>query len=110
MKKEVPQETFFDFFSPPQPIAEEDMDEEFDEDLRQHLEERIELDFEIGEALKEKIIPRAIDWYTGKALQYDDFQDDVFYFILFYFILFIYVFFSLNFLNNINQLSMMKKN
>lgn len=48
------------------------------------LDERLELDYQIGEDLKDRIIPRAIDFFTGKALQYedmdglddDDFEDD----------------------------------
>ncbi|CAG8592706.1 9929_t:CDS:2, partial [Racocetra fulgida] len=39
--------------------------EEDDDDL----DSRLELDYQIGEDIKEKLIPRAIDWYTGKALE-----------------------------------------
>lgn len=34
------------------------------------------MDYQIGEDIKEKIIPRAIDYFTGKALEYDMMEDD----------------------------------
>jgi hypothetical protein len=30
----------------------------------------------IGEEFKEKIIPRAVDYFTGKALEYEDFEEE----------------------------------
>ena len=27
--------------------------------------------------MKEKIIPRAVDWFTGEALQYEELEDDI---------------------------------
>ncbi|KAG0297360.1 hypothetical protein BGZ96_006739 [Linnemannia gamsii] len=68
VKKTVPAETFFSFFSPPVAPEEDDEDEEEDEDI----DERLEADYGLGEELKDSIIPRAVDWFTGKALQYQD--------------------------------------
>ncbi|KAJ3012892.1 UNVERIFIED_CONTAM: Nucleosome assembly protein 1-like 1 [Siphonaria sp. JEL0065] len=68
VKKTVPAPTFFSFFSPPKPPTEEDDEEELEEDIDQKLE----MDYELGEIIKEKIIPHAVDWFTGKALQYED--------------------------------------
>jgi nucleosome assembly protein 1-like 1 len=34
------------------------------------------LDYNIGEDIKEKLIPRAIDWYTGAALEYEEIDED----------------------------------
>ncbi|KAG0256679.1 hypothetical protein BG011_004372 [Mortierella polycephala] len=69
VKKTVPAETFFSFFTPP--VAPEDEDaEEMDED--EDLDEKLEADYGLGEELKDSIIPRAVDWFTGKALQYQD--------------------------------------
>ena len=82
VKRLVPTDSFFNFFSPPRPPT--DADDVDDEDL-DSLEERLELDYQIGEDLKDRIIPHAIDFFTGKALQYenpdewddeDDFEDD----------------------------------
>lgn len=39
----------------------------------------MELDYQLGEDIKEKLIPRAIDWFTGEALAFeelDDFEDE----------------------------------
>ncbi|KAJ1659733.1 histone chaperone [Dispira simplex] len=77
VKKTVPADSFFNFFQTlhmPEPNDEDD--EEFEE-----MQHRIEADYEIGEEFKEKIIPHAVDWFTGKALEYegldyDDYEDD----------------------------------
>ena len=78
MKRLVPTDSFFNFFSPPKPPRDDDEDEA-DEDELDSLEERLELDYQIGEDLKDRIIPHAIDFFTGKALQYenpDEWDDD----------------------------------
>jgi nucleosome assembly protein 1-like 1 len=36
----------------------------------------LEIDYQIGEDIKEKVIPRAIDYFTGKALEYDMLSED----------------------------------
>jgi nucleosome assembly protein 1-like 1 len=33
------------------------------------------MDYEVGEIIKEKIIPRAVDWFTGLALQDEDMDE-----------------------------------
>jgi nucleosome assembly protein 1-like 1 len=71
VKKTVPAESFFNFFNPPiapAPGHEDEVDEE--------LEERLELDYQLGEDIKEKIIPRAVDWFTGAALMYEGFMGE----------------------------------
>ncbi|KAI3323124.1 NAP-domain-containing protein [Xylariaceae sp. AK1471] len=79
VKKTVPTESFFNFFSPPK--APTDDDDEYDADDTDDIEERLELDYQLGEDIKEKLIPRAIDWFTGEALAFeevDDLDDDGF--------------------------------
>lgn len=85
IKRLVPTESFFNFFAPPK--APEDEDEEDEEQLEEY-EERLELDYQVGEDLKDRIIPHAVDFFTGKALHYenpeawddedldDDFEDE----------------------------------
>ncbi|KAK6075319.1 nucleosome assembly protein [Seiridium cupressi] len=69
VKKTVPTESFFNFFSPPvAPMEEED-------DAASDIEERLELDYQLGEDIKEKLIPRAIDWFTGEALAFEEIED-----------------------------------
>merc|ERR1711977_213195 len=70
VKKTVPTESFFNFFSPPLAPTEED-----DDDAASDIEERLELDYQLGEDIKEKLIPRAVDWFTGEALQYEQLDD-----------------------------------
>ena len=42
----------------------------------EEVDNRLKLDYSLGEEIKEKLIPRAIDWYTGEALQYEEFDED----------------------------------
>jgi len=69
IKKTVPTDSFFNFFSPPAPPAGDE-----GEDVDEEIEERLEIDYQLGEDIKEKLIPRAIDWFTGEALQYEQFD------------------------------------
>ena len=71
VRKTVPTESFFNFFDPPKPPVEED------EDVAEDVEERLELDYQLGEDIKEKLIPRAIDWFTGKALQFEEVDEEL---------------------------------
>ncbi|KAF4585423.1 nucleosome assembly protein [Ophiocordyceps camponoti-floridani] len=75
VKKTVPTESFFNFFSPPKPPAVDDGGE--DDDLISDIEDRLELDYQLGEDIKEKLIPRAIDWFTGEALAFEEVEDDL---------------------------------
>jgi len=70
VRKARPTDSFFNFFSPPEPISEATIEDINEEDLDE-LEGKLEEDYQIGEDLKEKVIPRAIDYFTGKALEYD---------------------------------------
>ncbi|TIA70710.1 hypothetical protein E3P91_02963 [Wallemia ichthyophaga] len=78
VKKVVPDDSFFNFFNPPKPPharIEENEDEE-EEDEMAELDERLEMDFSLGEELKERVIPRAVDYFTGKALEFTNMADD----------------------------------
>jgi len=66
----VPTESFFNFFAPPK-VPEDDEDDGVSD-----IEERLELDYQLGEDIKEKLIPRAIDWFTGEALAYEELDED----------------------------------
>jgi nucleosome assembly protein 1-like 1 len=72
VKKTVPTESFFNFFSPPKAPTDDD-----DDDAASDIEERLELDYQLGEDIKEKLIPRAIDWFTGEALQFEELDEDM---------------------------------
>ncbi|KAI9746523.1 MAG: hypothetical protein M1818_000236 [Claussenomyces sp. TS43310] len=72
VKKTVPTESFFNFFNPP--VAPSDDDDDND-DAASDIEERLELDYQLGEDIKEKLIPRAVDWFTGEALQFEELDD-----------------------------------
>lgn len=54
----------------------EEILEDLDEEEADEAEEKLELDYQLGEDFKDKIIPRAVDYFTGKALEYDMLDDD----------------------------------
>lgn len=85
IEKLTPTESFFNFFDPPKPpqADEDEEDAEEDEEQEADLEARLELDYQLGEEIKDRLIPRAVDWFTGDAVDYafpgdldDDEEDD----------------------------------
>lgn len=66
--KMVKVNSFFNFFSPPQAKEDDDEDDE--------TKGLLMLDYEIGETLKSQIIPRAVLYFTGEALEGDDDDDE----------------------------------
>lgn len=80
IEKLTPTESFFNFFDPPKaPQPDEDEDEEEEDEEDADLEARLELDYQLGEEIKDRLIPRAIDWFTGDAVGYDfpeEFDED----------------------------------
>nr|XP_011460234.1 PREDICTED: nucleosome assembly protein 1;2 [Fragaria vesca subsp. vesca] len=66
-------ESFFNFFSPPQ-VPEED--EDIDEDAAEELQNQMEQDYDVGSTIRDKIIPHAVSWFTGEAIQDDDIDMD----------------------------------
>jgi nucleosome assembly protein 1-like 1 len=92
VKRTVPSNSFFYFFSPP---AIPDEEEEIDEEEAEGLDAKLEADYEMGEEFKDKIIPHAVDYFTGKALQFEDYEDedfDVSYLVIIYILQWIYVY------------------
>lgn len=78
IEKLTPTESFFNFFDPPKPPKKEEDDEEDEEAGGEEaeeddgeLEERLELDYHLGEEIKDRLIPRAVDWFTGDAVDFD---------------------------------------
>lgn len=46
-------------------------------DADDNIDEKLELDYQIGEDIKDRIVPHAIDYFTGKALA-DDMEGEGF--------------------------------
>ncbi|XP_064635414.1 nucleosome assembly protein 1-like 4 isoform X3 [Lineus longissimus] len=63
--KQIQNDSFFNFFTPPK---ETEGEEEADEDN----EAILAADFEIGHFIRERIVPRAVLYFTGEALDDDD--------------------------------------
>lgn len=68
--KTVQNDSFFNFFNPPE--APEGEDAEVDEDT----EALLAADFEIGHFIRERIVPRAILYFTGEALDEDEYEEE----------------------------------
>jgi len=72
--KQVKADSFFNFFDPP--IVPDDPNAEVDEDTQALLT----VDFEIGHYIRERIVPRAVLFFTGEALDdesdYDEEEDE----------------------------------
>jgi len=69
--KQVKADSFFNFFDPPQ--VPDDPTAEVDEDTQAILT----ADFEIGHYIRERIVPRAVLYFTGEALEDEsDFEEE----------------------------------
>lgn len=69
--KTVPNESFFTFFSPPEPKVDDTADDDDEEDATM---ETLAADFARAEFLKDRVIPQAVLFFTGEALE--DAADD----------------------------------
>ena len=66
-------DSFFNFFSPPE-VPEEDDD--LEEEEMEALQDAMEMDHEWGTAFKDDLIPNAIGWFTGDAIEQEEEDDD----------------------------------
>jgi len=64
-----PQPSFFNFFAPP--VVPENSDDAGEEESQ-----AVMMDFIIGEAFKDKLVPHAVYWYTSEAIEMDGLTDD----------------------------------
>ncbi|KAK9834585.1 hypothetical protein WJX74_005210 [Apatococcus lobatus] len=73
--KYEPVESFFNFFSPP---AVPQGDEEPDDEAMEALQAAMEEDYEIGDIIRSKLVPKAVSWYTGEEAEDSDeeYEDD----------------------------------
>lgn len=68
--KEVKNDSFFNFFDPP--VIPEGGEEAMDEETQ----ELLNADFELGQILRDRILPRAVLYFTGEAEDDDDMYDE----------------------------------
>jgi len=66
--KTVKTDSFFNFFDPPDIENEDELDEE--------TEELLAADFEIGDFFRQRMIPKAVLFYTGEAMEEFEDSDD----------------------------------
>jgi len=65
--KTVQNDSFFNFFNPPD-IPEDEVDED--------SEALLAADFEIGHFIRERLVPRAVLYFTGEALEDDEYDEE----------------------------------
>mmetsp|Transcript_22803 Transcript_22803/g.32639 ORF Transcript_22803/g.32639 Transcript_22803/m.32639 type:complete len:321 (-) Transcript_22803:67-1029(-) len=65
VRKQERKDSFFHFFDPPKMPSMDEMDEE----EADRLEEAFDQDYEVAQAFRECIIPKAVLWFTGEALE-----------------------------------------
>lgn len=54
VRRSKPAESFFNFFSPPDPVESDDEDDMEDEEL-QEASENLEMDYQLGQDLKDRV-------------------------------------------------------
>lgn len=69
-----PVESFFRFFGTPN--MSDDADEEMEPEEVYELNEQIQMEMDVGFEIKNKIIPRAVEWFTGEAVEDDSDDED----------------------------------
>jgi len=70
--KQVKSDSFFNFFDPP-PISDDP-----DTDVDPETQDLLTADFEIGHYIRDRIIPRAVLFFTGEALEEEEEEDEDF--------------------------------
>ncbi|GMT24502.1 hypothetical protein PFISCL1PPCAC_15799, partial [Pristionchus fissidentatus] len=76
LTKTVKADSFFNFFDPPKVDADHKNEEDDEDDETQEL---LRADFEIGQIIRDHVIPRAVLFFTGEAAEddmFDDFGDE----------------------------------
>merc|ERR1711994_456552 len=68
--KQVKNDSFFNFFDPP--TLPDDPEAEVDPETQELLTS----DFEIGHYIRERVVPRAVLFFTGEALEEEDFDEE----------------------------------
>lgn len=65
VRKQERQDSFFHFFSPPKLPSMEEMDE----DEAERLEEAFDADYDVAQALRLHVCPKAVLWFTGQGME-----------------------------------------
>ncbi|KAG2425925.1 hypothetical protein HXX76_013299 [Chlamydomonas incerta] len=75
--EKVPCDSLFTVFDPPKVPTEADAANMSEEELEE-VEDALSNDFEIGFAIKDQVIPRAVEWFTGEIapLSPEDYDDE----------------------------------
>jgi len=67
--KSVPRPSFFHYFGPPMTDEEEAEFEEGADEETEQVKLSMEEDYDIGHSIRTSLIPEAVLWYTGEAIE-----------------------------------------
>ena len=70
-----PKQSFFQYFCEPMDDEEEEEDEDEDEE-KPRIKLTVEEDYDIGHAIRTAIIPESVLWFTGEAIDDEEYGDD----------------------------------
>eukprot|EP00035_Acanthoeca_spectabilis_P040155 m.67711 g.67711 ORF g.67711 m.67711 type:complete len:401 (-) comp9876_c0_seq1:1383-2585(-) len=76
VKRIVPQKSFFSFFDSLPPMPEEEPTSAKEEEAFSEIANMYYEDYQIADGIKGKLIPQAVLWFTGEALDYDEDDDE----------------------------------
>jgi nucleosome assembly protein 1-like 1 len=78
VSKEVPCDSFFNFFTPPKPSTPESIQAAIAEGGTEgpDSDEVFVQDYEMGCTIRDDLIPSAVDWYTGWGAYDEGYEDD----------------------------------
>lgn len=68
VEKVIQRDSFFNFFNPP------DIPEDEDAEIEPSVQALLTADFEIGHYIRERVVPRAVLFFTGEALDDEDYD------------------------------------
>ncbi|XP_014262149.1 nucleosome assembly protein 1-like 1-A [Cimex lectularius] len=68
ISKQVQAESFFNFFNPPQ------IPDDPNAEMEEEAQALISADFELGHYIRERIVPHAVLYFTGEALEDEDYE------------------------------------
>lgn len=72
----APKPSFFHYFGMPMTEEEEAEAEENEDEEAVQVKLSMEEDYDIGHSIRTSIIPEAVLWYTGEAMDNEDDEDD----------------------------------
>jgi nucleosome assembly protein 1-like 1 len=69
-----PKPSFFHYFSDPDTNEEDEEEEDEENEQEDKLKLSVDEDYEVGHSFRTEIIPEAVLWFTGEAIEDEDYD------------------------------------